>query len=300
MFIIVNPVSGNGKTGQRWAGIEERLRLEGAQMEIAFSQEPGHATYLAGQAVRAGERTIVSAGGDGTLNEVLNGLAVGEQFDPELRLGIIPSGTGTDFVRGLGLTRDPLEAALRLLKAEARCVDVGRIRCRLGQGEITRFFINAAGLGFDGEVCDRVNRSSKVLGGTTPYLAQLLLSLFAYRNKHVRWALDGQERSEVLNSIIVANCRYFGGGMHVSPHSQVDDGLFHVITLGDLGKIEFLVAVPRVYNGSHLSHPKVKEYVGREIRVEAAERMFVQAEGELVGEAPATFTLLPGALHLLI
>jgi diacylglycerol kinase (ATP) len=299
MFVIVNPASGNGKTGLRWGGIEERLCLEGAQFEVAFTQEPGHATHLASQAVQAGARTIVSAGGDGTLNEVLNGLAVGGQFDPELRLGIIPSGTGTDFVRGLGLTRDPLEAGLRLLTAKARRVDVGHIRCRLGKDESTHFFINAAGLGFDGEVCDRVNRSSKALGGTTPYLAQLLFSLFAYRNKHVRWALDGEERSEVLNSIIVANCRYFGGGMHVSPHSQVDDGLFHIITLGDLGKLEFLAAVPSVYNGSHLSHPKVKEYVGREIKVEATERMFVQAEGELVGEAPATFSLLPGALHLL-
>ena len=300
MFMIVNPASSNGKTGQRWAGIEERLRIEGAQFEVEFTREPGHATVLACDAMAAGYRTIVSVGGDGTLNEVINGLVVDGRSDPAVKLGLVPGGTGSDFGRGIGLPRDPLEAALHLLKAEPRWFDVGQITCKLGEGTNTRYFINVAGLGFDGEVCDRVNRSSKALGGTIPYLSSLLVTLFTYRNKRVRWTLDGQERDEVLNSVIVANARYFGGGMHISPNSRMDDGLFHVVTLGDWGKAEFLVAVPRVYNGTHLSHPKVKEYMGREVTVGADGRMFLQAEGDLFGEAPATFRILPRALQVLM
>jgi diacylglycerol kinase (ATP) len=300
MFIVVNPVSGSGKTGQRWAGIEERLRIEGAQFEAEFTHEPGHATTLARDAVAAGYRTIVSVGGDGTLNEVVNGLIVDGRADPDVKLGLVPGGTGSDFGRGLGLPRDPLEAALRLLKAEPRWLDVGQIACKLGAGTNTRYFINVAGIGFDGAVCDRVNRSSKALGGTIPYLASLLVTLFSYTNKRVRWTLDGQAHDEVLNSVIVANAHYFGGGMHISPNSKMDDGLFHVITLGDWGTLEFLVAVPRVYNGTHLTHPKVKEYIGREVTVEADGRMFMQAEGDLFGEAPATFKILPRALQVLV
>ena len=300
MFVIVNPASGGGKTGQRWAGIEERLRIEGAQFDAEFTHEPGHATLLARQAVATGYRTIVSVGGDGTLNEVINGLVADDRADPAVRLGIIPGGTGSDFGRGIGLPRDPLGSALHLLKAEPRWFDAGQIVCKLGEGMTTRYFINVAGLGFDGAVSDRVNRSSKAMGGTIPYLSSLLVTLFTYGNKRVHWTLDGRTFDQVLNSVIVANAHFFGGGMHISPNSKMDDGQFHVITLGDWGKVEFLMAVPRVYNGTHLTHPKVKEYIGREVTVEADGRMFLQAEGDLFGEAPATFKLLPHMLQVLV
>ena len=300
MFIIVNPASSRGKTGQRWAGIEERLRIEGAQFDAEFTHEPGHATTLARDAVATGYRTIVSVGGDGTLNEVVNGLIADGRADPDVRLGHIPGGTGSDFGRGIGLPRDPLESALHLLKAKPRWFDVGQAVCKLGEGTTTRYFINVAGIGFDGAVADRVNRSSKIGGGTIPYLTNLLVTLFTYRNVRVRWTLDGQARDEVLNSVIVANASFFGGGMHISPNSKMDDGQFHVITLGDWGKVEFLLAVPRVYNGTHLTHPKVKEYLGREVTVEADGRMFLQAEGDLFGEAPTTFKMLPRALQVLV
>jgi len=300
MFVIVNPASGNGKTGQRWAGIEERLRIDGAQFEAEFTHEPGHATLLAREAVTLGYRTIVSVGGDGTLNEVVNGLIVDGRADPDVKLGLIPGGTGSDFGRGIGLRHDPLESALHLLKAKPRWFDAGQAVCKLGEGTTTRYFINVAGIGFDGAVADRVNRSSKLGGGTIPYLTSLLVTLFTYSNKRVRWTLDGQAHDEVLNSVIVANASFFGGGMHISPNSKMDDGQFHVITLGDWGKVEFLMAVPRVYNGTHLTHPKVKEYIGREVTVEADGRMFLQAEGDLFGEAPTTFKILPRALQVLV
>ena len=297
--MIVNPASAGGRTGQRWAGIEHRLRMEGGRIEVCFTCARGHATTLAREAVAAGYQTIAAVGGDGTLNEVVNGLITDDGANQNVRLGFVPGGTASDFGRSMGLSRNPMEAALHLLNAEPRWLDVGQITCKLGKATNTRYFINVAGLGFDGDVSNRVNLRGKPLGGTIPYLTSLLVTLFTYRSKQVRWTLDGCRREEVLTSIVVANGLYFGGGMRISPNSKMDDGLFHVITLGDWGKLEFLANLPRVYRGTHLKHPKVKEYVGREVIVEADGRMFLQAEGDLFGEAPATFRILPRAIQVL-
>lgn len=299
-WVIVNPVAGNGRTGRRWGGLEARLRLEGIRMEVVFTQEPGHATLLARQGLEAGFSTIIGVGGDGTLHEILNGLPL---EDPErmrtVRLGMLPLGTGSDFVRTFGLPRDPVAAALRLREGRAHLVDVGQVSCQRAGERVTRYFINAAGLGFDGEVADRTNRGIKAFGATGTYLVYLFLTLLLYQNKTVTVRLDGEERSGRMNSVLVCNGRYFGGGMFIAPRAEVDDGWFDVILLGDLGRGEIVWNLPRVYRGTHLTHPKITWRRAREVHVEARERMFLQAEGELIGEAPATFRILPRALSFL-
>jgi len=317
--LIVNPVSANGKTAGRWPPVQGLLRTQGLEFDHVFTERPGHASELARQAVAEGCTLIVAVGGEGTLNEVVNGLVGPEgAVPPDVVLGIIPSGTGTDFVRTLGIPRDCLQACQRLLRAETTAVDLGEVEyaplgpaAGAGQGltasyppaEIGlrhRYFINVAGLGFDGEVAERVNRSSKALGGTIPYLTNLFITLVSYQNKHVELTMDGQTARRRLNSVIVSNGRYFGGGMFIAPHADLQDGLFDVIILGDLNKLEFTQNVPKVYNGTHLTHPKVSEHRAREVRVVSQERMLIQADGELVGMAPATFRLLPQAIRVKI
>jgi diacylglycerol kinase family enzyme len=139
---------------------------------------------------------------------------------------------------------------------------------------------------------------SKRISGTIPYLTGLVLTLLSYSNKDVALTFDGQRREGRYNSVIICNGQYFGGGMWVGPKAAADDGIFDVVILKDLGKAEFLLNVPRVYKGTHLTHPKVESLRAKEIRVEARQRMFIQAEGELVGEAPASFRMIPGALNL--
>ncbi|MCS6963574.1 diacylglycerol/lipid kinase family protein [Thermoflexus sp.] len=299
-WVIVNPVAGNGRTGRRWGGLEARLRVEGIRMEVVFTQEPGHATLLAQQGLEAGFTTIVGVGGDGTLHEILNGLPL---ENPErmrtIRLGMLPLGTGSDFVRTFGLPRDPIAAALRVREGRACLVDVGQVTCQRAGETITRYFINAAGLGFDGEVADRTNRGIKAFGAIGTYLLYLFLTLILYQNKTVTIRFDGEERSGRMNSVLVCNGRYFGGGMFIAPRAEVDDGWFDVILLGDLGKGEIVRNLHRVYRGTHLDHPKITWQRAKEIHVEAKERMFLQAEGELIGEAPATFRILPRALAFL-
>jgi len=246
--------------------------------------------------VADGCRLIVAVGGDGTIHEVVNGLVIEGTVAEGVVLGAISCGTGADFARTVGLIREPLAAVRRLLHGSDRRIDLGAIHCWREGREVTEYFPNAAGLGFDGEVADRVNRMSKAGGGTIPYLIGLVTTLITYENKPVVVTLDDRTLELRANAIIAANGRYFGGGMQIAPDAQPDDGLLDVIIIGDTTKLEFLLQVPRVYKGTHLQHPKVNAYRSRTVHVESEKRMILQADGEYVGEAPATFRLLPAAL----
>lgn len=300
MRLIVNPVAANGAVGKNWPRIRDFLQAEGAKFDAVLTERPGHAIQLARQALDDGYRTIVAVGGDGTVNEVLNGLMVEGAVDPEVMLGIIPWGTGADFTRSLGIPHDYMGACRQLLRFETRLIDVGKITCFHEGREVERYFINAAGLGFDGEVAELANRSPKVLGGTMTYLACLFISLVTYRNKNVEFSFDGQHVRGRLNSVIVCNGRYLGGGMFIAPEASFDDGIFDVVILGNLNKLEVVANLPRVYKGTHLTHPKVSLCHAGEVHVEARERMFLQADGELIGEAPATFQVVPRALRVVV
>ncbi len=300
MKLIVNPEAANRAVGKNWPRICDFLQAEGAEFDAVLTEEPGHATRLARQALNDGYRTIVAVGGDGTLNEVINGLVEEGSVDPEVTLGMIPWGTGADFARMVDIPRDYMGACRHLLRSQPRLVDLGKITCLREGREVERYFINAAGLGFDGEVSNLVNRFPKLLGGTTTYLTCLFIGLLTYRNKNVELSFDGQPVRGRVNSVVVCNGCYFGGGMFIAPGAAFDDGLFYVVILGNLNKLEVVMNVPRVYKGTHLTHPKVSHFSAKEIHVEAKERMFLQAEGELIGEAPATFQVLPRALKVLV
>lgn len=299
-FVIVNPTAANGRVAAQWPTVREHLAGLGLAFDFRLTERPLHATEIAREAAQAGYSPIVAYGGDGTLMEVVNGL-LGEPGRPSaVPLGIIPGGTGSDFVRTLGIPHDYRQACARLMGGTEYRVDVGYATFRgLDGGERSVYFANVAGLGFDGEVVERVQRSSKALGGTLTYLTNLLLTLVYYQNKHVMLRFDGQTQDRRMNSVVVCNGRYFGGAMHIAPPADVQDGEFELVILGDFSKPELVVNVPRVYKGTHLTHPKVQIHKAREVYVEAKERMLVQADGELVGQAPASFRIIPSVLRVI-
>lgn len=299
--LIINPTSARGVMQKRWHEVEAILRAEGFEYQATFTERKGHATQLARTALDAGFDLIVVVGGDGTTYEVVNGMldAHGKPINPNAALGIITSGTGADFVRSVGIPGDIIASAKQLARATTtHPLDIGEIVYHIDNKEMHTYFANVAGMGFDAEVIERTERGGKHAGGTIPYLTTLLSTISSYRNKEVVVKIDDRQVEGIMNSVVICNGKYFGGGMMISPNSVIDDGKFQVIILGNFGTIEVMLNTPRLYNGTILTHPKVSEYIATTVTVESKQRMLIQADGELVGPGPATFRILPGALKL--
>jgi len=183
-----------------------------------------------------------------------------------------------------------------------RRIDIGRATFIDRSGhQAQRLFVNVGDVGFSGAVVERVNRSSKALGGFLSYLGGLVTTLLTYSNKLVHITIDGRvEEIGVVNAVVVANGQYFGGGMWVAPTAQVDDGLFDIAVIGDVGKVEVIGNVPKLYRGTLASHPKVRYFRGRNVTVTSGDEVLLDLDGEQPGRAPVTFQLLPQALACMV
>jgi YegS/Rv2252/BmrU family lipid kinase len=282
------------------------LDAAGTHYVSEFTQGPGHAIELASRAVSEGHDAVVAIGGDGTLHEVVNGVvraAVAEnETKPKPAVGLVQAGTGSDFGRSAGVPSDLESACARLVARRIQVIDLGRVEYQTFDGRVeSRYFANSAGLGFDAEVALRTNRAPRVLGSTLPYLSSLVMTLGTYRNKRITLRADeGAEWHGRINSIVIANGQYFGGGMRIAPNAEIADGEFEVVILGDVGKLDLMRNVPRVYDGSHLSHPKVRAFRARQIEVSSPDHLLLQADGEVLGTAPASLSVLPSALRLIV
>ncbi len=300
--LIVNPASARDKMAARYPQIEQTLRAENFAFDAVFTEQRGHAIELTRAALDAGYDLIVAVGGDGTLHEVVNGMmnAGGTARNPHALLGVISGGTGSDFVRTANIPRDMILAARHLARADrVSPLDLGEMMFRRADGKETRrFFANVAGMGFDAEVIERLERGGKRGGGTIPYYSALLATIWNYRNKDAIVRIDDQRIEGRMNSVVVCNGKYFGGGMMISPNATLDDGKLDVIILGDLGTLETVMNTPRLYNGTILEHPKITEYRAQTVAVESKQRILIEADGELIGPGPATFCIHPAALKL--
>ncbi|MFL5735046.1 MAG: diacylglycerol/lipid kinase family protein [Chloroflexia bacterium] len=307
MMVVCNPVSGSGRGVARLAVVRRTLEKAGISYASEITRGRGHATALAREAVLAGCDAVVGIGGDGTFHEVVNGVmgpaGTGAAVaGPRVAVGLVQAGRGSDFGRSAGVPSDLDAACARLVSGRTQVVDLGCVRYHSFRGEgRSRYFANAAGVGFDAEVTVRANSGSRALGGTITYLGSLLVTLGTYRNKRVAMRADGgEEWTGRINSMVVANGQYFGGGMKIAPEALLTDERFDVVILGDLGKIDLLRNTPRVYDGSHITHPKVRTLRACRVDVTSPDRLLLQADGEVLGTAPATFTVVPGALRLIV
>jgi diacylglycerol kinase (ATP) len=263
-LFIVNPVSGGGKTFKhRWPEVEGILRDRRVEYDSVMSERPGHAIQLAEDAARSGRELICSVGGDGTLNEVGNGILQGAAGGEVPRLGIIPGGRGSDFHRALGVPHDS-DGSLRVaLEGTPSPIDAGLMHFILDGRQEQRHFFNICGTGFDAEVTARANRMPRFMGGTVPYLLSTLVSLFSLKPKHVRMTVDGVEKDlGEIAGVVIANGRYYGGGMMISPHSEMDDGLFHIIIMKKKAPRKLAMKPWSIYKGSHLNSPEFEEFTG--------------------------------------
>lgn len=297
-LVIVNPASAGGATHRRWPRIRDLLCRD-LDFDVAFSQYPGHALELGRGARARGIGRLVCVGGDGTLHEVVNGAFSGSPEHPMPEIAIIPSGTGSDLARTLGIPLGIEEACARLVSPRKVTSDLGVVSYKGAGGPALRYFVNAAGLGYDAEVVSRRDGFSRYARGTIPYLAAIAVTLLGYGNKDVSVTLDGTRDDRRISFLAVAIGKYFGGGMMIAPDAVLDDGRFDVITVGDVGRLELVYNVPGIYRGAHLRHPKVRVERAGHVQVESEQKVLIQADGELLGLVPAEFQVLPRALTLL-
>jgi YegS/Rv2252/BmrU family lipid kinase len=302
-FVILNPASAGGRTLRRWPATMLALKAAGVPFEVHRTTGPGDATHAVRAALQGGRRIIVAVGGDGTLNEVVNGFfdSAGGPIGGDAMLGLLPSGTGGDFRRAVGIPSD-IDAAARLIAVgSVRRIDAGRIEFAGGE---RRFFINIADCGMGGEVVARVNRSTYKGGGargSAIFLGTSLATLLRYVSRTARIDIDGTVIERDVRSVVIANGRYFGGGMHVAPNAVFDDGQFDVIVIGETGRTRALTGIPSLYRGRHLNRREVEVYRARTVQVTCdGEPMLFDVEGDQVGTTPATLTCLPDAITLCV
>ncbi len=302
--VIVNPRSAGGKTGARWPALARLLEAEIGPVETRFTERPGHATTLARELLEAGFDRLLSAGGDGTLNEVVNGFLRDDQpVRLSACLGILPLGTGGDFRRTLGAPANPAQAIVALRNAAAETLDVGRARYRRPDGSRgTRYFINLVSFGMGGEVASRSPNLLSKLGGTAAFLGATAVAFFVYRRKRVRLRLDDAAQPvgfEIYN-VAVGNGRFHGGGMQVCPTANPADGILEVTVIEYLRRWEAIRDFPILYSNNLYRHPKVKHLRARTLVAEADEAVLIEVDGEPLGTLPLEITLLPQRLRVLV
>lgn len=269
----------------------------GLELEWIETQAPEHAIALAEEAAVAGRELVVAVGGDGTVNEVINGLMRAGRQGYAATLGIVPVGSGNDFAWLAGVPMDPVTACQRLFNGGTRLVDVGHIRQADGR---ERYFDNGCGAGFDAQVALEVKRL-KWLRGFLIYLVGVLKTLiFHHQAPALRIRLDGRELICPTMMVTIGNGQRHGGGFLVTPDARLDDGLLDLCIAGELSRLGMLMIIPRFMRGTHVTHPKVQMDRARHVTVESPIPLAIHLDGEVFATAACQFevSVLPGALRL--
>lgn len=301
-LFVVNPRAGGNRTGRRWRRIDRFLRARGLTYDAVHTAGPGHATQITRAALTGGCRTIVAVGGDGTLNEIVNGfLHARRPVASEAKLGILPVGTGSDFVKTARIPDDAAKAAALLESESSRAIDVGAATFRDAEGGThARYFVNIAEFGSGGAVMDRVNRSWKILGRRATFTLGILRTLPGYRNTRAEYASEDGSGHVVFNDFVVANGRFFGGGLQPAPHADLEDGLLDVVIIGDVDFRTVRRNLGKLREGTHLSLPQVTSFRTDRLRVTTRESVLLEMDGESVGRDPTEFVCVPRVLNAIL
>jgi diacylglycerol kinase (ATP) len=288
-------VSANGSTGKRWPEIARRAAAAGLTGDAFLSSAAGELTELARRAADGGATLLVVVGGDGSVNEAVQGIA----GRTDVEIAVIPRGTGWDFARSLGLPRAIDKAVDVALHGRTRVLDLGRVSYReWSGGETESWFANIASVGMSGAIAQRANDATKAFGGKASYVWATFAVFARWSNTEVEVTVDGESRRGRMHDVVVANGSFFGGGMKICPEADPADGAFDVLLIGDLTKRDLLLTLPKTFRGSHLPHPKAELLRGAHVTVAAPAPLPIQLDGEQPGTSPATFELVRRALRV--
>jgi len=295
--VIVNPESDYGRTKKRWKQIKEALHCFLKEFKYEFTERPLQATEITRTAIKGGSELIVGVGGDGTMNEIANGFFENKKIvNPETALGIVPSGSGCDFMKSLNIPLGIKDSLKFLSESPSTRIDIGRVKFRSLSGTpAERFFLNVADFGFGGEVVKKLNQK-RMRKKTSSYLRCMFSTIIKYKNKRLKLKIDEEDIPEDEYLVgAVANGKIFGKGMRIAPQASLDDGLFDLVLVKKMSLLEFFFNSWKVYTGTHLTHPKISLIKGKEIKAiphRDEDEVLIELDGELPGKLPATFEIV--------
>ena len=300
-LVIINPNAGRHRGMRDWNLIAGWLNHFGFRYQPVFTEFPLHATTLTHKYIEKGHTRIIVVGGDGTMNEVVNGVFRQQRFKTtDISLGMITVGTGNDWGRMFGIPKDYKEA-IRVLKQNKTFIqDAGMVEYKMDNASENRYFVNIAGLGFDAEVVRKTNRlKEKGKGGALLYLMNIFSSLVNYKYANAVISVDGTDLEHEFLSMNVGICKYNGGGMIAVPGAVPDDGLFDLTVINRMSRPYILWSLRRLYDGTIHEHPRVDSFTGKSIRVESDDRIMLETDGESLGHTPLEFRIIPRSVKII-
>ena len=305
-LIIVNPTSAGGETAKIWARIAADFAANFGAFTVEFTRAKNDAAKIAAEQAARGRRFIIACGGDGTINEVANGIIESGEIDCEM--GILPSGTGGDFRRTLDIPTLSAKAAIYLKNGRTKIIDVGRVTFANDSGEqVSRCFLGTASFGLSTKVIETVKQDKPfswlpVVGGRAAFAWSTLTKTLEMRPTKVLAQVDDNREKELsFVNFVIANARYFGGGMRIAPDAKIDDGFFDVVMIGGVSTARILANSYKLYAGTHLNVAGVHHALARKITVKPVnptDAIPFEIDGELPGRLPATFEIVPNAIKL--
>jgi len=301
-LVIINPNAGKRKGKKDWGQISGLLSEAGIRFISIFTNAPGHAIDITVKHIESGYTKLIVVGGDGTMNEVVNGIFLQKRYPTSgISLGMITVGTGNDWGRMFAIPKEYPEAIATIKMNNSFLQDAGVVKYYHGKNENSRYFVNIAGIGFDALVVSKTNKiKENGKGGPMSYLKSIILSLIKYRHTYTSINIDSKEIKNDVFNISIGICKYNGGGMMQLPDAIANDGLFDVTVINRIGKLDVLLNIMRLYNGSITRHRLVDTYKGKTITIDSEPPIHLETDGETLGHSPFTFEIIPESIRVVI
>ncbi len=301
-LVIVNPNAGRRKGEKDWDKISSLLSQEEISFKAVFTESPRHAIEIAGSHIEMGYKKLIVVGGDGTMNEVVNGIFRQKRYPTtEISLGMITVGTGNDWGRMFSIPHDYAGAIATIKMNNGFIQDAGVVRFHNGEDMKKRYFVNIAGIGFDALVVSKTNKLKEAgKGGPLAYFKSILTSLLKYKHTNTTIRIDSKEIKNSIFNISIGICKYNGGGMMQLPEAVPDDGLFDITVINKIKKHDVVLNLKRLYNGTISRHPMVETYRGKSIYIDSTPVIHLETDGESLGHSPFTFDIIPRSIRVLI
>lgn len=302
-LVVLNPNAGDGTGGKDWEKIASSLNNQGIDFELFRTRRINHAIEEIPVFIEKGFTRFIVIGGDGTLNEVINGIFAQQLIAPDaITVSMIAVGTGNDWCRMYGIPSEYEKAAQTIKNYRTIKQDIGKVHYFKKEKEQVRYFANVAGIGFDAMVAKKTNsikekwkRASVLL-----YFYSLIVSLIKYKWVRADITIDGEKRNESIFSLSIGIGKYNGGGMKQLPKAVADDGLFDITLIRKISKFDVLRYAPRLYDGSFIKHSSVLLHRGKNVSVKSDKPVLLETDGESLGCPPFSFSILPKKLTIIV